>query len=226
MIKAEAIKKISDACVRVLKQSDFASGVVTALTLVVARLTALRDQIQSAGEIDANCTNDMWAELYECGRVLDSIYNGFPMVPAEDVATLNPTDEEADLMEPIEMVAKCAAELEVAATEKGVDVVKRVATIQVALLKWAALGETDPEGAKIPFVKVDKIAQVLKACGDKQKDKMKMEADKEAAKKSADPAPSVPVVDDVLAKIEKIAKRADPVAPAPARTSWPHDLNG
>ena len=47
MTKIETIAKINAACSRVLKQSDYAGGVVVALTNVVSRLTALRDQIQA-----------------------------------------------------------------------------------------------------------------------------------------------------------------------------------
>jgi hypothetical protein len=222
--KTEIIKKLNDACTRVLKQSDFAGGVVTALTLVVTRLSALRDQIATAGEIDPNISIDMWDELYECGKVLDSVYYGFPMVPAEDVATLA-TDDAGEDMGADEMVEMCATTLEKAAVAKGMDAGPMVATVKVALATWSATGETDVEGAKVRVFRCATLAKLAKACGDK-KMKAKDEAvaaEKDKAAEEAKKAAAMP--DEKITKIDSIAKAADPAPVAPAPFAWPNDMN-
>ena len=229
--KSELIKSLNDACTRILKQSDFAGGVVTALTLVISRLSGLRDQIATAGEIDPNISTDMWNELYECNKVLDSVYCGFPMVPAEDVATLA-TDDAGEDMGAEDVVNMCATTLEKASVSKGIDAGAPVALVKCTLAKWASLGEVDPDGAKVKVLKAEALVKLAKACGDK---KMKEKGDKaaeEAAKAAApaepatstEPVAPVPVtVDEQIAKIDSIAKAAAP-APAQVRKSmrWPY----
>lgn len=217
--KSEIIKSLQDACTRILKQSDYAGGVVTALTLVVSRLSTLRDQIAAAGEIDPNISTDMWNELYECNKVLDSVYCGFPMVPAEDVATLV-GEEPGDDMEASDVVNMCADTLEKATDAKGLDAGMPVAVVKGALAQWESLGETDPEGAKVKVLRADSLVKLAKSCGDKKMGDKAKPAKEEAAKAAEQVAPVEPTVDERIANIAKAATPA-PVAPAP-KTRWPY----
>lgn len=233
----ELIKKVDEACTRVLKQCDFSTGVVNALSLVVMNLTDLRDKIQAAGEIDANISNEMWGEIYEMGRVLESIYNGYPMVPAEDVATFAVDNGECcggkccdgkccggescgaeccggccDMVDASEVIGMCADKLEKAALMKdALAAAAEVAIVKIAVAKLAALGDAPPQDAKIPMLKSSGLAKLAKACGDKNMDqKAKKAKDAEEAKKRAD------AEQRAVAKIEGIAKAAEPTPTAPA----------
>jgi hypothetical protein len=221
--KSETIKSLVAACARVLKQSDFAGGVATALTLVITRLSGLRDQIVAAGEIDPNISTDMWNELYECGKILDTVYSGFPMVPAEDVATLT-TDAAGEDMGTDEMVNMCVTTLEKAAETKGIDAGLPVAVVKSALDQWAALGETDPEIAKVRVLKDEALVKLAKACGDKKMSDKAKPAGEEAAKAAGSAIPVEPTVDEQ--RIANIAKSAipNPAPPAPPSKTvvWPY----
>jgi hypothetical protein len=223
--KTETIQKIEDACRRVLKQSDFAGGVVTALTLVIGKLTGLRDQVAGAGEIDPNTYSAIYDELYECGRIVGSIYDGLPMVPAEDVATLV---SEGDTMEKSadELVTMATEELEKAAAEKGLAAGPGVALVKSAVAVWKAAGETDVEGAKVRVVRAEALPKLAKACGDKRR-QAKADAERAAAKAAEPAEPPAPAPVDPVAKLDTIAKAAEPApVPAPVEKSvWPLDLN-
>jgi hypothetical protein len=194
----------------------------------------LRDQIAAAGEIDPNISSDMWNELYECGRVLDTVYSGFPMVPAEDVATLATESAGEDTGDDLgidEMVEMCATTLEKAAVTKGLAAGPMVATVKVALASWSAAGETDAAGSKVKVFRAETLVKLAKACGDKKmKAKDEAATDEEDPKAKKDPkdeeAKKAASLDDAkIAKIDSIAKSSEPTPVAPRTVAWPHDMN-
>ena len=230
MTKTETIAKINAACSRVLKQADYAGGVVMALTNVVARLTALRDQIQAQtamGEMDNNTRSALFEEVYECGRVLSSIDEGFPVVPAEDVATLN-TTEGVEMVAARDVAKVAVEELEKAAATPE-EASKRVATVKVALAAWGALGETDPDGATVPVIRDSaKLVELCKGF------RVKRREAKKAAELAANPmlvpvtgTPDPSAEEQVIANLESIAKRSEEPAPfvPPAALPRYEDLN-
>ncbi len=218
--KKELIGKLNEACARVLKQSDFAGGVVASLSVVIDRLTALRDQIKAAGDMDPNAYQAMYDELYECGRVIGSIYDGFPMVPAEDFAGAG----EGVQMTASEVLKMCTTTLEKAASLKGLEAGIEVAVVKGALAAWEALGDEDPADGKVTVLSAATLAKLAKACGNKKTDEKTKKEQAEAAAKAAASQPATPANDDTIAKIDSIAKAAAP-APAP-KFVWAMDMNG
>jgi len=235
MTKLETIAKIEEACTRVLKQADFVGGATTAITLVIQKLTEVRDRLAAGGDtMDANTSSMLYSELYECGRIIGTIYDGYPMVPAEDVATLAAADD---------MVGKSAGEipglcielLEKAAEQKGLEAGLGVALVRCIVDAWKATGEQDAEDAKLLVPRAEALIKLAKACGDKKREaqveaaKAEQEQTASAEADKAVPESAAGEIDETSTKLDSIAKAAEQPAPeqpsAPAPVVWPVDLN-
>ena len=144
----------------------------------------LRSQIQAAGDLDPNGYQAMWDELYECGRIIGTIYDGFPMVPAEELTGAGSGEGEGVEMAAVELAKSCVERLEKAATLKSAEAAAEVAVVKSALAAWEALGDADPADAKVKVLSIATLTKLAKACSDrKQDEKTKKQAD--AAAKAA-----------------------------------------
>jgi hypothetical protein len=234
--KSETIQKIEEACARVLKSSDFVGGAATAITLVIQRLSGILEKLVAAGDtLDPNTSSALYEELYECGRIVGTIYDGFPMVPAEDVAALATAD---DMVEKAasEIPAICVELLEKAAGQKGLDVGLGIAHVRCIVDAWKASGEHDAPEAKLLVVpKAEAMLKLAKACGDKKRTaraaaaKAEQEQAEKVAAEQAVANAEASKVDETVTKLDAIAKAAEPAPavapPAPAPVAWPTDMN-
>jgi len=202
-----------------------------ALTLVVDTLTGLRDQLVAAPEMDSNLYDALWREIYDMQTVLSTVSNGFPMVPASEVAELvsSAAAQDTEEVPAVQMAAKCAEVLEKAAGAKGIEAGAQVALVKCALAVWKASGETDVDGASVKVVLSAALPAILKACVDK-KSKEKAEKERMETEKAAADAVAKADEEARVSKIESIAKAASP-APTPAPVApkkpvdWGTDLN-
>lgn len=217
MNKKEAIQKINAACARIAKQADFAGGAAKAISLVEARLASVRGKLEGLGGNEVyEGIPGFYTEIYECRRILDTIYDGLPMVPAESVATFVAVEDNVKKVDASAMVDECAARLEKAAAAGGAEAAREVAIVKAALVDWEALGETDADGAKVSFLKADKVVELVKSAPPKAPEATVVETT------------AAPVVEDMatkIAKLDEIAKAAEPVATVAPVSIWSGDLN-
>lgn len=154
MSKQEIIKALGAAADRVLKKSVDTGAIEASLEAAIAELQKAKAGVVS-GLVDYDV---LYKHMYGCRLTLESIYNGYPMVPAEKSATQKAEFEKVwgggtkKEMSPEDFVTHAISELEKAATEPKDAAAKRVGAIKAALLMWEDL----PEGQSLlPVTVVD-----------------------------------------------------------------------
>ncbi len=211
--KSEIIKAIGEAADRVLKAAADPSA-------IAASLKAAQDELQeaitslAAGVVDYEILYDA---MGGCRAVLMSIYDGYPMVPA-DAQTVAAKAEfflkaagegtKKD-MNAEEFVEHAISELEFAKTEKRDTKVKRIMAIKAALLMWEDL----PEGQQpLPVVMIE---HQLVGAGAQVIDP-----------KTAQLAAGTVAFSKGIERLANIAKAAAPVVPPVRGERWDNDLAG
>lgn len=149
--KIEIIKELSDASERVLKRSQDGAAIATSLEAARECLQKAMAAV-SSGEINFDT---LYKHMYSARAVLDSIYNGYPMVPAEKAEFTKMVDEvlkgaATKDMEPDAFVAHAIEQLELAEKAPREEAVKRVLALKAAMLMWEDL----PEGTNVLPVKI------------------------------------------------------------------------
>jgi hypothetical protein len=145
--KIEMIKALGDAANRVIKKAVDTAAIMASLDAAQAQLEKAKGAV-SSGLADFDL---LYKHMYGCRCTLESIYNGYPMVPAEKSAAFKADFEKRwgggakKEMSPDDFVAHAVAELEKAAGEEKDEAIKRVGTVKAALLMWEDL----PEGQNL-----------------------------------------------------------------------------
>jgi hypothetical protein len=205
MTKKETIEKIRAAADRVLKKQDLAAGCVSALDVCITKLTSLRDSIGKSGDVGY----DDLMPISECFRILDTIYCGYPMVPASPDVEKAATKKVAAK----DFADHAAGELEAAAKEPVDKRALRIAALKMGVAAYEAAA--DGAAVEIPVVAPEAVPGLLKSA-----------LAAEVVKKSQATTASPPAAETAAAaetRIEAVAKAAS-AAPGTAPVTWPRDL--
>lgn len=204
MTKKDTIQKIRDASDRVLKKQDLAAGCVASLDICISKLTTLRDSIGKSGDVGY----DDLIPIGECFRILDTIYCGYPMVPASPDVEKAATKKVAAK----DFEDHAATELEAAAKEPIDKRALRIAALKMTVAAYEAAAEGD--SVEIPVVAPEAVPSLLKSA-------LAAEVVKKGQAGGTTPAPANQPTAE--ARIEAVAKAASsPSQPAPV--AWPRDL--